>query len=158
MKVSNNDTVKIAIQTADFNVADEVDLLENHNDEDGAVVTFSGRVRNSNLGKTVNGLYLEHYPGMTEKSLEKIIKQAQQQWEIGRVTVIHRIGHLLVGDQIVLVGVTSKHRKDAFSACEFIMDYLKVKAPFWKKELSDGVESWLDAKLSDEKKAQQWQP
>ncbi|MDG1752633.1 MAG: molybdopterin synthase catalytic subunit MoaE [Thalassotalea sp.] len=154
---ANNNTVKIAIQTADFNLADEVDLLENNNDDDGAVATFSGRVRNNNLGKSVSGLFLEHYPGMTEKSLEKIIEQAQAQWNIGRVTVIHRIGQLLVGDQIVFVGVTSKHRQDAFAACEFIMDYLKVKAPFWKKELSEGVESWLDARQSDEEKAQQWQ-
>lgn len=152
-----NNSVKIAIQSADFSLSDEVNLLENHNDEDGAVVTFCGRVRNNNLGKTVSGLFLEHYPGMTEKSLEKIIEKAQQQWNLGRITVIHRIGQLLVGEQIVFVGVTSKHRQDAFAACEFIMDYLKVKAPFWKKELSDGMENWLEAKQSDEKKAQQWQ-
>lgn len=162
MKAANKNTVnksvKIAIQTADFDLSDEVNLLENQNEEDGAVVTFSGRVRNNNLGKSVSGLFLEHYPGMTEKSLEKIIEQAQQQWNLGRITVIHRIGQLLVGEQIVFVGVTSKHRQDAFAACEFIMDYLKVKAPFWKKELSEGVETWLEAKQSDEEKAQQWQP
>lgn len=155
---ANKNTVIIAIQTADFNLSDEVNLLENQNLEDGAVVTFSGRVRNNNLGKSVSGLFLEHYPGMTEKSLEKIIEQAQQQWNLGRITVIHRIGQLMVGEQIVFVGVTSKHRQDAFAACEFIMDFLKVKAPFWKKELSEGVETWLEAKQSDEEKAQQWQP
>ena len=152
-----NSAIKIAIQHDDFNLSDEVNLLEAHNDEDGAVVTFSGRVRNNNLGKKVSGLFLEHYPGMTEKSLKNIIEQAQKKWQLGRVTVIHRIGQLTVGEQIVFVGVTSKHRQDAFAGCEFIMDYLKVSAPFWKKELSEGVESWLAAKQSDETKAQQWQ-
>ncbi len=151
-----NSTVKISIQTDDFNLGHEVDLLEKDNPVDGAVVTFSGRVRNANLGKTVTGLYLEHYPGMTENSLQKIIEQAQQQWQIGRVCVIHRIGQLLVGEQIVFVGVTSKHRQDAFAACEFIMDFLKIKAPFWKKELSDGEHHWLDAKQSDQEKAALW--
>lgn len=157
--MSNFDSplVKISIQEADFNLSDEVALLEESNDEDGAVVTFSGRVRNANLGKSVSGLFLEHYPGMTEKSLAKIIEQAKNQWNIGRITVIHRIGQLLVGDQIVFVGVTSKHRLEAFAACEFIMDYLKVEAPFWKKELSDGQEQWLDAKQSDKNKAKNWQ-
>lgn len=152
-----NNKVKIAIQTADFDLAEEVNLLEENNDVDGAVVTFSGRVRNANLGKTVSELFLEHYPGMTEKSLEKIVNQAQEKWAITRITVIHRVGQLFVGDQIVFVGVTSKHRQDAFQACEFIMDFLKVKAPFWKKELSDGQEKWLDAKASDENKALNWQ-
>lgn len=157
MGIQAHSLVKISIQEDDINLSDEVDSLEIHNNEDGAVVTFSGRVRNVNLGKNVGGLFLEHYPGMTEKSLEKIVEQAKQQWTIGRVTIIHRIGQLLVGDQIVFVGVTSKHRKEAFAACEFIMDYLKVQAPFWKKELSNGAESWLDAKQSDKDKAQDWQ-
>ena len=149
-------TIKISIQHDDFSLADEVSYLEKNNDEDGAVVTFNGRVRNQNLGKTVNSLFLEHYPGMTEKSLNKIIKQAKTQWKIGRVSVIHRIGQLAVGEQIVFVGVTSKHRQDAFLACEFIMDFLKVKAPFWKKEQSDGEENWLAAKASDKTKAKSW--
>ncbi|MEW6989956.1 molybdopterin synthase catalytic subunit MoaE [Colwelliaceae bacterium 6441] len=157
MNSQQSDHIKISIQAEDFDLSVEVELLEQHNDEDGAVVTFSGRVRNANLGKKVSGLFLEHYPGMTEKSLNNIIEQAQQQWSIGRVTVIHRIGQLSVGDQIVFVGVTSKHRQEAFAACEFIMDYLKVKAPFWKKELSNGEESWLDAKQSDQDKALNWQ-
>jgi len=151
-----SNAIKVSVQTEDFSLNDEVELLEQDNPIDGAVVTFSGRVRNANLGKTVTGLYLEHYPGMTEKSLQKIIKQAEEQWSIGRVTVIHRIGELLVGDQIVFVGVTSKHRQDAFAACEFIMDFLKIKAPFWKKELSNDVNEWLDAKQSDEDKASTW--
>jgi len=148
--------VSISIQTQDFNLSDEVALLEQDNNIDGAVVTFTGRVRNKNEGLKVSGLYLEHYPGMTEKSLEKIINTAQQRWDIGRVTVIHRIGQLSIGEQIVFVGVTSMHRKDAFAAAEFIMDYLKVQAPFWKKELTEQGEKWLDAKSTDTNKAQQW--
>lgn len=148
--------VKVSIQKQDFSLDEEVKLLELENDEDGAVVTFCGRVRNKNLGENVKGLFLEHYPVMTEKSLEQIIERASHQWKIGRVTVIHRIGQLYVGDQIVFVGVTSKHRHDAFAANEFIMDFLKVKAPFWKKELTDKGEQWLDARTSDQDKASEW--
>ncbi len=147
---------KIAIQEEDFSLADEVQLLEQDNEQDGAVVTFCGRVRNKNLGENIKGLFLEHYPGMTEKALSDIVTIAAQKWRINRVTIIHRIGQLYVGDQIVFVGVTSKHRHDAFAANEFIMDFLKVKAPFWKKELSDTGERWLDARQSDHDKAKQW--
>ena len=147
---------EVIIQQDDFNLSDEVNLLEQGNDIDGAVVTFTGRVRNKNEGLNVNALTLEHYPGMTEKSLKKIIVEAKTRWDIGRVKVIHRIGKLAIGDQIVFVGVTSKHRKDAFAANEFIMDYLKVNAPFWKKELTEDGEHWLDAKSSDSNKAEQW--
>jgi len=149
-------TSEISIQHQDFALADEVALLEKNNATDGAVVTFTGRVRNNNNDTEVSTLTLEHYPGMTEKSLAKIIATAKERWDIGRVKVIHRIGALTVGEQIVFVGVTSKHRKDAFAANEFIMDYLKVQAPFWKKEQSDKGEQWLDAKHCDEAKAQQW--
>ncbi len=151
---------EVSIQTNDFSLADEVALLEEDNVTDGAVVTFTGRVRNNNNGNSVTTLTLEHYPGMTEKSLAKIIMQAKERWQIGRVKVIHRIGELSIGDQIVFVGVTSKHRQDAFAANEFIMDYLKVKAPFWKKEqiTDEGKtsENWLDAKNSDTDKADLW--
>ncbi|WP_019027361.1 molybdopterin synthase catalytic subunit MoaE [Colwellia piezophila] len=151
---------EISIQAEDFSLADEVALLEKDNLTDGAVVTFTGRVRNNNNGHSVTSLTLEHYPGMTEKSLAKIIKQAKEQWQIGRVKVIHRIGELFIGEQIVFVGVTSKHRQDAYAANEFIMDYLKVKAPFWKKErITDSgetSENWLDAKDSDTDKADLW--
>ncbi|WP_426359979.1 molybdopterin synthase catalytic subunit MoaE [Pseudocolwellia sp. HL-MZ19] len=148
---------RIVIQTADFNHGDEVNLLEKDNNEDGAVVTFCGRVRNNNLGLDVKGLTLEHYPGMTEKSLQNIVNTARKKWSLGRVTVIHRVGKLLIGEQIVFVGVTCKHRGDAFAANEFIMDFLKVKAPFWKKELTSEGEKWLGAKSSDTNKAQEWQ-
>ncbi len=155
-----NTTNEISVQTKDFSLADEVALLEQDNLTDGAVVTFTGRVRNNNNGNSVTTLTLEHYPGMTEKALANIITQARERWNIGRVKVIHRIGELTIGDQIVFVGVTSKHRHDAFAANEFIMDYLKVKAPFWKKErIADAgktSESWLDAKKTDTDKAELW--
>jgi molybdopterin synthase catalytic subunit len=151
---------EIAIQKEDFSLADEVFLLEKDNLTDGAVVTFTGRVRNNNNGNSVTTLTLEHYPCMTEKSLAKIIIQAKERWNIGRVKVIHRIGELSIGEQIVFVGVTSKHRQDAFAANEFIMDYLKVKAPFWKKEKitnsGQASENWLAAKNSDTDKAELW--
>lgn len=147
---------RIVIQTQDFSLSEEVNLLEENNNEDGAVVTFCGRVRNNNLGLDVKGLTLEHYPEMTEKSLQKIVLTARKKWELGRVTVIHRVGKLFIGEQIVFVGVTSKHRGNAFAANEFIMDFLKVKAPFWKKELTSEGEKWLDAKSSDTNKAQEW--
>lgn len=147
---------EISIQVEDFNLGDEVALLEENNATDGAVVTFTGRVRDNNNGMDVNSLILEHYPGMTEKSLSKIISTAKKRWHIGRVKVIHRVGSLAIGDQIVFVGVTSKHRKDAFAANEFIMDYLKVEAPFWKKENTSAGENWLDAKASDKNKAATW--
>lgn len=146
----------ISIQTADFSLADEVALLEQDNEIDGAVVTFTGRVRNKNEGLKVSGLFLEHYPGMTELSLENIIASARKRWNIGRVKIIHRIGQLKIGEQIVFVGVTSKHRQDAFAANEFIMDFLKVKAPFWKKELTEEGEKWLGARNTDNDKAKQW--
>jgi len=151
---------EISIQANDFSLADEVALLEKENLTDGAVVTFTGRVRNRNNGNSVTTLTLEHYPGMTEKSLAKIILQAKERWDIGRVKVIHRIGELSIGDQIVFVGVTSEHRQDAFAANEFIMDYLKVKAPFWKKEKINNAgqssENWLAAKTTDTDKADLW--
>ncbi len=154
--MTNTTYPEISIQTADFSLADEVALLERNNAIDGAVVTFTGRVRNKNEGKEVTSLTLEHYPGMTEKSLVTIIKQAKERWRIGRVKVIHRVGELFIGDQIVFVGVTSKHRQDAFAANEFIMDYLKVQAPFWKKEACQSGVNWLDAKSSDKNKAAKW--
>lgn len=153
----DNSNDRIIVQTADFDHGEEVNILEKNNNEDGAVVTFCGRVRNNNLGLDVKGLTLEHYPGMTEKSLQKIVNSARKKWNLGRVTIIHRVGKLLIGQQIVFVGVTCKHRGNAFSANEFIMDFLKVKAPFWKKELTSEGEKWLDSKSSDTNKADEWQ-
>jgi molybdopterin synthase catalytic subunit len=146
----------IAVQQQDFDLNDEYQQLRADNQTDGAVVTFVGLVRDFNDGSSVNGLFLEHYPGMTEKSLAQIVEQAKSRWPLGRVRVIHRVGQLELADQIVFVGVTSKHRQAAFSACEFIMDYLKTKAPFWKIETTQSGERWIEAKLSDTDKASKW--
>ena len=146
----------ISIQFEDFSVANEIEALEKDNNDDGALVTFTGRVRNKNLGDNVSQLHLEHYPGMTEKMLAEIIEQAQNRWQINRIRVIHRVGTMSLGDNIVFVGVTSPHRGDAYQASEFIMDFLKVKAPFWKKELTDEGERWLDARSSDHQKSDSW--
>ncbi|WP_293773768.1 molybdopterin synthase catalytic subunit MoaE [uncultured Pantoea sp.] len=126
-------------------------------DEDGAVVTFTGKVRNHNLGDDVAALTLEHYPGMTEKALQEIVDAARERWPLQRVTVIHRVGELFPGDEIVLVGVTSAHRGSAFSAAEFIMDYLKTRAPFWKREATEQGDRWVDARDSDHQAARRWE-
>jgi len=155
--MSNTSDDYVSIQAEDFDLNSEVGQIELNNAIDGAVVTFTGRVRNNNEGLQVSALTLEHYPGMTEKSLTKILQTARERWEIGRIRVIHRIGKLHIGEQIVFVGVSSTHRQDAFAAAEFIMDYLKVQAPFWKKEVTEQGEKWLDAKQSDQHKAQYWE-
>ncbi|CSG08807.1 molybdopterin guanine dinucleotide biosynthesis protein MoaE [Shigella sonnei] len=124
---------KIVVGPQPFSVGEEYPWLAER-DEDGAVVTFTGKVRNHNLGDSVKALTLEHYPGMTEKALAEIVDEARNRWPLGRVTVIHRIGELWPGDEIVFVGVTSAHRSSAFEAGQFIMDYLKTRAPFWKRE------------------------
>ena len=147
---------KIHVSEADFNAGDEIELLQSDNFDDGAVVTFTGRVRKQNEGQQVTGLFLEHYPAMTERSLASIVEQARVKWQINRVTVIHRVGQLNLGDNIVFVGVTSAHRIDAFHGAEFIMDYLKVEAPFWKKETRDDGDVWIDARQSDQTKATAW--
>jgi molybdopterin synthase catalytic subunit len=124
------------------------------------VASFVGLVRKDNEGGEVLTMTLEHYPGMTEQALQDIVDQAGQSWELRRVRVIHRVGRLAPGDRIVFVGVSSRHRGDAFAACEFIMDYLKTRAPFWKKEeLTNGPLGgrWVDARESDEAAAERWQ-
>lgn len=151
-----NANIVVRVQESDFDHGDEYKKLVDDQPSTGAAVTFSGLVRDMNLDNRVTGLYLEHYPGMTEKSLLQIIDDASHRWELVRVTIIHRIGQLALGDQIVFVGVTSKHRKSAFEACEFLMDFLKTKAPFWKKETSDNKEYWTEARDSDSKAAQKW--
>lgn len=145
----------IQIQTEDFDLATEYAALgQSHST--GAIVTFIGKVRDFNQGDNVSGLTLEHYPGMTEKSLAKILVEAQTRWSIQGVKVIHRIGELALGDQIVFVGVASMHRGDAFQACEFIMDYLKTQAPFWKKEATEDGSHWVDARETDTTAADRW--
>ncbi|MFC3023352.1 molybdopterin synthase catalytic subunit MoaE [Vibrio zhugei] len=146
----------IAVQAHDFVLSDEYDTLSSRTNI-GAVVSFVGKVRDMNLNDNVIGLSLEHYPGMTEKSLHAIVDQAEQRWPLLGVTLIHRVGDLDLGDQIVLVAVASAHRQAAFSACDFIMDYLKTQAPFWKKERTKSDTRWLDARESDVLAAQRWQ-
>lgn len=147
---------RVLVTEADFSVADEYALLAEGSSA-GAVVIFSGKVRDMNLGDQVTGLTLEHYPGMTEKALSEICQQAMERWPLQRVSVIHRIGDLSIGDQIVFVGVTSAHRGASFEACEFIMDYLKTKAPFWKKERTGDDSRWIDSRTSDHDAATRWE-
>lgn len=147
---------RILIQREDFCLADEYARLATRPDS-GAIVTFVGKVRDFNQGEEVKGLALEHYPGMTEKALADIVAQARGRWPLQECTLIHRIGELRLGDQIVLVGVSSAHRDAAFDACHFIMDFLKTRAPFWKKELTaEGVQRWVEAKESDNDAASRW--
>ncbi|KLV10758.1 molybdopterin synthase catalytic subunit MoaE [Photobacterium ganghwense] len=146
----------ISVQFEDFSVAEEYALLAEGTDA-GAVVTFIGKVRDFNQGDSVTGLSLEHYPGMTEKSLAEIVDKARTRWPLLKVRVIHRVGDLNLGDQIVFVGVTSAHRGAAFEACEFIMDYLKTQAPFWKKEQTQEASRWVDARETDTNAAKRWE-
>jgi len=125
-------------------------------DNDGAVVTFTGKVRSHNQGADVSALALEHYPGMTERALADIVNLARRRWPLQRVTVFHRVGELQTGEQIVLVGVGAAHRGAAFNAAEFIMDYLKTRAPFWKREVTAQGNRWVDARDSDTQAARRW--
>lgn len=146
---------RIQVGPAPFSVGEEYEWLAACED-DGAVVTFTGKVRNHNLGDSVSALTLEHYPGMTEKALEEIVAEARRRWALQRVTVIHRVGELWPGDEIVMVGVTSAHRGIAFDAAEFIMDYLKTRAPFWKREATPDGDRWVEARESDKAAASRW--
>ncbi|MFM5508730.1 molybdopterin synthase catalytic subunit MoaE [Aeromonas rivipollensis] len=149
-------TDRILVQRADFSLGEEYERLAARHDS-GAIVTFVGKVRDVNQGDAVKGLSLEHYPGMTEKALTDIVTEARGRWPLQECTLIHRIGDLLLGDQIVLVAVSSAHRDAAFEACHFIMDFLKTRAPFWKKELTaEGVQRWVEAKASDDAAAARW--
>jgi len=146
----------IRIQEQDFDLSAEIAALRQSDTRVGAVVSFLGTVRDINDGSQIKGMTLEHYPGMTEKSLQEILDQAATRWNIFQMLVIHRVGLLLPEDQIVLVAVTSSHRGEAFSACEFIMDYLKTAAPFWKKEDTPGGSRWVDARVTDESAMARW--
>jgi molybdopterin synthase catalytic subunit len=146
----------IKVHEHDFDMASEYQRLRQINANNGAVVLFVGLVRDFNQNSQLNGLFLEHYPAMTQSALVNIVKQAKEKWPLGNITVIHRVGHLCINDQIVLVGVSSQHRHAAFAGAEFIMDYLKVSAPFWKKELSDAGDVWVEAKSSDNEAVKRW--
>ena len=148
----------VRVQTADFDVTRELAALRGGDARVGAVAAFIGTVRDVNDDASVRTMTLEHYPGMTEKALEAIVDDAKARWDILDALVIHRVGELAPADQIVLVGVTSAHRGDAFAACEFIMDYLKTRAPFWKKEETPQGARWVEARSSDDEAAQRWEP
>jgi len=147
----------VRIQTEDFDLSQEVKQLRAGDARVGAVASFVGTVRERNDGSEVAAMTLEHYPGMTEKSLEEIIEKAKARWDIFDVLIIHRVGPLNIEDQIVLTAVTSAHRGEAFAACEYVMDYLKTLAPFWKKEDTPEGARWVDARLSDDEALKKWQ-
>lgn len=147
----------ISIQQEDFDPAGEYRALRDNGAGIGAIATFTGLVRDSGDLQGVTGLFLEHYPGMTEQVIEGLVSQASERWDVRAARVIHRIGQLPLGEQIVFVGVCSAHRGDAFAACEFIMDALKTSAPFWKKEIAGDSEHWVEQKASDLDRTQGWE-
>ena len=146
----------IRVQTDIFDLGAEVDALRAGRLDVGAVASFVGYARDINDGSGVTAMTLEHYPGMTEKALAALVEEACARWSLLDVTVIHRVGRLLPGDPIVLVAVASSHRGEAFAACEFIMDALKTRAPFWKKEETPEGERWVDARVSDDAAVARW--
>jgi molybdopterin synthase catalytic subunit len=147
---------QVRIQAADFDLSAEVAQLRAGQPQVGGIVTFVGTVRDMNEGASVAEMELEHYPGMTEQAIAAIIGQARARWPVFGALVIHRIGPLKPMEQIVLVAVTAAHRGEAFAACEFIIDYLKTDAPFWKKELTPQGARWVDARVTDETALQKW--
>ena len=146
----------VRVQTGDFDIGVEIERLRACGRGIGAIASFIGTVREFSDAAAITGMTLEHYPGMTERALEDIVAEARSRFDIGDALVIHRVGALSPGDQIVLVAVTSAHRGEAFDACEFIMDWLKTRAPFWKKERLPEGERWVEARASDDEAAQRW--
>jgi molybdopterin synthase catalytic subunit len=147
---------RVTIQTGDFDLAAEVAALRAGDAGVGAVACFIGTVRDRNDGAAVSAMELEHYPGMTERAIEGMIDEAFRRFDLRGARVVHRIGRLLPQDQVVLVAVTSAHRGAAFQACEFLMDYLKTQAPFWKKETTPDGERWVDARVADDAALARW--
>jgi len=148
--------VHISVQSSPFDPAAEEQAIRSGNPQTGAVVTFLGLMRDINEGDAVSGMTLEHYPGMTEKALAAIVDEAAERWQLDAVRLVHRVGSLLPEDPIVLVSVASHHRGEAFRACEFIIDYLKTRAPFWKKEQTSEGERWVEARHSDDQAESKW--
>jgi len=146
----------VSVQQEDFDISALQRQLLAGEQEEGAVATFTGYVRAANTGREVRSMELEHYPGMTESSIRAILERACKRWPLLAVSVVHRVGRLQPGDQIVWVGVSSAHREASFSACEFIMDYLKNEAPFWKKEEGPQGTSWVEARAGDSERASRW--
>ena len=153
----NSLQIKIKIQNEDFDVSEETKLLQQNNT--GAIVNFVGVVRgyDEKNDQIINSMTLEHYPGMTESEINKIIVHCFKRWKITGVTVIHRVGNLRPSDQIVFVGVSSKHRQNAFDGCNFIMDWLKTKAPFWKLEENNSEKNWVNFNDSDNQALKKWE-
>jgi molybdopterin synthase catalytic subunit len=147
---------RVRVQEADFDVGHELEALTHGRTDVGALASFVGLVRSDNDGHAISAMTLEHYPGMTEKALAAICDEAHARWRLLDTLVLHRVGRLTPGDRIVLVGVASGHRGDAFAACEFIMDYLKTRAPFWKREDTTAGSRWVEARGSDDTAAQRW--
>ena len=150
--------VSVRVQQAPFDIGAEIDRMRTGDARIGAIATFVGTVRDVNDAASVSSMVLEHYPGMTERALEAIVDDAKSRWSIFDALVVHRVGRLDPTDAIVLVAVTSAHRQDAFAACEFIMDFLKTRAPFWKKESTAAGERWVEARQSDDDAAARWSP
>ena len=147
----------IRIQTGPLSTPPLLSELENDAPEVGAVCSFTGLARDLGDQSGVQTLFLEHYPGMTESAIEAVVSEAATRWMIHRTVVLHRVGEIQAGERIVFVGVSSRHRQDAFEACQFIMDYLKTRAPFWKKEITtDGESHWVEQKTSDREAAKRW--
>ena len=147
---------RVSIQTADFDLSSEITTLRVQNKRIGAVCSFIGTVRDRNDGSSVSSMALEHYPGMTEKAIEAMIDEAVRRFDIFGARVVHRIGLLQPLDQVVMVAVTSAHRGESFKACEFLMDYLKTQAPFWKKEQTPAGARWVDARVTDDVALAKW--
>jgi molybdopterin synthase catalytic subunit len=148
--------MSVRVQTADFDLTAEVAALRAQNPKVGAVACFIGTVRDLNEGSNVAAMELEHYPGMTEKALQSIADEARRRWPGSDVLIVHRVGKLYPLDQIVLAAATAAHRHEAFAACEFVMDFLKTQAPFWKKETTEAGERWVDARVCDDEALARW--
>ena len=154
--IKNSPVIKVKIQNEDFDVSEETKFLQQNNT--GAIVNFVGIVRgyDEKNNRIIHSMKLEHYPGMTESEIEKIIFESYKKWELTGITVIHRVGNLKPSDQIVFVGVSSKHRQNAFDGCNFIMDWLKTKAPFWKVEENNNERNWVSFNISDNQALKKW--
>lgn len=149
--------VSIRVQEDDFDLAQEYRQIRQHVPRCGAIVSFSGLVRDFGANGEVTGIFLEHYPAMTEKVLQNLVQQAQQRWRLDAITLIHRVGLLKSSEQIVLVLVAAAHRAEAFAAAEYLMDFLKTEAPFWKREDTPRGQHWVEAKESDQRARERWE-
>ena len=149
---------RVSVQQDDFDPGAELAALTDGRTDIGAAVSFVGLVRDIHGGDTVSALTLDHYPGMTERELEKIADEAGNRWKLDGIRIVHRFGRMEPGERIVLVIALSAHRRDAFEACDFVMDFLKTRAPFWKREETQNGEKWVSAKASDDADADRWKP